>query len=74
MKQKIKAEVYFKVYEKYIKSLGEDGTSVIDIKIADDIKDWLDTEAKKYNVSIDAIIGGYLEIQVNYMKNESKKD
>lgn len=64
----IKAEVYFKVYEKYIKSLGEDGTSVIDIDIADDIKDWIESQAKKYNVSVDAIIGGYLELQVNDMK------
>ena len=70
MKENIKAEVYFKVYEKYIKSLGEDGTSVIDIEMADDIKVWIEGQAKQYNVSVDAIIGGYLEIQVNNMKKK----
>lgn len=69
MENKIDEKIYFKVYDKYLSALGEDKTDNIDLEFIGDTKAFLERKAEEYQVSIDAIIGGYLEQYIQKLKD-----
>jgi hypothetical protein len=67
--EQVDAKTYFKVYQKYVTLLGTEGTSKLDLEMDDDVLKELVNKSEEYGVSLDTLIGGYLEL--HFGKNKS---
>ena len=74
MIEQVDTKTYFKVYQKYINSLGVSGTDELDLDLDDAIVETLQNKAKEYGVSLDTIIGGYLELSLSKSKGMGQYD
>ena len=74
MIEQVDAKTYFKVYQKYINSLGVSGTDELDLDLDDAIVETLQNKAKEYGVSLDVIVGGYLELSLSNAKGIGQYD
>ena len=59
--EQVDIKTYFKVYQKYVTLLGDEGTSELDLRFEDDVLKQLINRSEEYGVSLDTLIGGYLE-------------
>jgi hypothetical protein len=71
-KDTVPEKLFFEVYEKYINVLGEDGTAPLDVDFEKSTLDYLEQKQKEYGVSMSALVGGYLELQIDRKKQESE--
>lgn len=67
--EQVDIKTYFKVYQKYVTLLGDGGTSELDLRLEDDVLKQLINRSEEYGVSLDTLIGGYLELHFSKHKN-----
>lgn len=67
--EQVDAKTYFKVYQKYVTLLGVEGTSKLDLELDDEVEKELVNKSEEYGVSLDTLIGGYLELHFGKNKN-----